>query len=363
MEALAISQLAVRDLRNLHAVDAELGDRFNVIHGGNGQGKTNLIEAIYLVATSRSFRTKQGSEVIRRGSEQASIRATIVEGGLSRDQSLGVGMGVRALRIDGARPRSSAMYAARTPVVVFSPVSLALTMGSSNERRALLDRIVLYSEPTSLAELTAYKHAVRERQRALEERGVNARDLEDWEELTVRHGKRVMDGRDVAASALLANAREAFATIVRGALDLTGAYIPSAPCDVEKYRVALAGSRARDLRRGSASIGPHRDELTLDIAGMPARTTASQGQHRALVLALKAAELAVIGRSRGTRPILLLDDVSSELDAERTEALLSFLASQHGQVFLTTARPELIALKTSDKNRVDFKIVAGHLTR
>jgi DNA replication and repair protein RecF len=140
--------------------------------------------------------------------------------------------------------------------------------------------------------------------------------------------------------------------------------VPSAPRDVGQYRVELTRSRVRDLHRGAASLGPHRDDLVLDIASMPARTTASQGQHRALVLALKAAELAVIGRARGTRPILLLDDVSSELDAERTAALFSVLAAQRGQVFLTTARPELLALdKTLDRNRIDFKIVAGRLTR
>lgn len=339
MEPLAISRLAVRDVRNLEAVDAELGERFNVIHGGNGQGKTALIEAIYLVATSRSFRTKHAGDVIRRGTKLATIRATIDEGGLSREQSVGVGTSARALRIDGARPRSSAVYAARTPVVVFSPVSLALTTGSSLERRALLDRIALYSEPSSLVEVSAYKRALRERQKALEERGVQARDLEEWEELVVRHGMRVMNSREAAAVAVLASAGEAFASIVQGALDLAGAYVPSAPRDVEQYRAELARSRIRDLHRGAASLGPHRDDLVLDIASMPARVTASQGQHRALVLAIKAAELAVIGRARGTRPILLLDDVSSELDAERTTALFSFLAAQRGQVFLTTARP------------------------
>ncbi|HEX4513201.1 MAG TPA: DNA replication and repair protein RecF, partial [Polyangiaceae bacterium] len=154
---------------------------------------------------------------------------------------------------------------------------------------------------------------------------------------------------------------DAFRRIAAAGLAFEGRYAPSAPREPDSYRTALAESRPRDTRRGSASIGPHRDDLVLELASMPARLTASQGQHRALVLSLKAAELDVIGRARGVRPILLLDDVSSELDADRTNALFSFLASQSGQVFLTTTRPELIPFEL--EGRLDFRIVAGRLTR
>src|SRR5207249_3300924 len=108
-----------------------------------------------------------------------------------------------------------------------------------------------------------------------------------------------------AASAVVLAAREAFGQIASEGLAFEGRYVPSAPRDAAAYRTALAESRPRDVRRGSASLGPHRDDLVLEVASMPARLTASQGQHRALVLALKAAELAVIGRARGVRPILL----------------------------------------------------------
>ncbi len=363
MGPLAIARLAVKGIRNLESVDVEPGERFNVIHGDNGQGKTNLIEAIYLVATSRSFRTPRAGELLRKlpdGSvaPSASVRATVAEGVAEREQSVGLAASVRALRIDGARPRSAAVYAARTPVVVFSPGSLTLTMGSSRERRTLLDRVALYVEPASLVEVTSYQRAVRERQRALEERGVRARDLEEWEELVVRHGLAVMRSREAAAVSVLEAARAAFDRIAPVSLTLEGKYVATAPSEDTAYREALAASRPRDIRRRSASIGPHRDDLVLDVAGMPARMTASQGQHRALVLALKAAELAVIGRARDVHPILLLDDVSSELDQDRTAALFAFLADQRGQVFLTTTRPELIP----QLPRVDFRIVAGRLT-
>jgi len=367
---LAIARLAVRDLRNLASIDVEPGPRFNVVHGDNGQGKTNLIEAIYLVATSKSFRTSKTAEMIRRGEPHASVRATVDEDGMRREQSIGLSAlrGTRTLRFDGARPPSAAVYAARTPVVVFSPSSLTLSMGSSRERRALLDRVALYVEPASFAEVASYQRAIRERQRALEDRGVRAPDLEEWEELVVRHGLAVMRARQTAADAVLEQAKPAFERIAAPGLMFAGAYLATAPTDPERYRASLAQSRPRDFRRKSASVGPHRDDLVLELAGMAARTTASQGQHRALVLALKAAEVAVIGGARDVRPILLLDDVSSELDAGRTSALFAFLASQRGQVFLTTTRPELIPRdlagdEDSVSGRVDFRIVEGRLSR
>jgi len=370
MRPLRIVRLAVRSIRNLESVDVELGPHFNVIHGDNGQGKTNLLEAIYLVATSKSFRSSRSAELLRRHppAEQASVRAEIDEDGVRREQSVGLSGGLRMLRIDGARPRSSAAYAARTPIVVFSPASLNLSMGSSGERRTLLDRVALYSNPASLAELGAYQRAVRERQRALEDRGEAARDLEEWEELVVKHGLEVMRARASASRDVIEATRAAFSRIAPAGLEMNGKYAASAPDDEAAFREALRGNRGRDRRRGSASIGPHRDDLELFVGDMPARVTASQGQHRALVLALKAAELGVIGRVRDAHPILLLDDVSSELDAERTAALFAFLSSQRGQVFLTTTRPELIPRDLgqlegdSGSGRVDFRIVAGRLS-
>ncbi|MGZ6989002.1 MAG: DNA replication/repair protein RecF, partial [Thermoanaerobaculia bacterium] len=136
-------------------------------------------------------------------------------------------------------------------------------------------------------------------------------------------------------------------------------YAPSAPRDEAEYRAALASSRASDARRGGAGRGPHRDDLALAIDARPVRGVASQGQHRAVVLALKSAEIHVVGEARGARPILLLDDVSSELDRARTAALFAFLREQHGQVFLTTTRPELIEIEGAQ--RADFRVEKGRI--
>ena len=350
-----------RAFRNLEAVDLEPGARFNVISGDNGQGKTNLLEGIYVLATSRSFRqaslaTWFVTERTLRASERHRAR------GRRRSRAERRSQAGRARGADRWQAtRLLATYAVRTPVVVFHPGEVALSMGSGAERRRLLDRIALFVQATSMDELERYGRAMRERQRALETRGIAASDVVHWEALMVRHGLAVMDVRSEAALLLAAAAEPAFARIAAPGLALSVRYSPGASRDAEEFGSTLAASRAVDQRRGGSRFGPHRDELVLSIGERPVRGVASQGQHRAVVLALKSAEVQVVGAARGSRPILLLDDVSSELDRDRTAALFAFLREQRGQVFLTTTRPELIAIDRAE--RMDLRVVSGSICR
>jgi DNA replication and repair protein RecF len=361
MRSLAIGSLSIRDFRNLARVDIELGSRFNVVSGDNGQGKTNLLEAIYVLATSRSFRTHRLEELVASGTETASIRGRVVETGEEREQTVGMRRGVRAARIDGKRPPSLAAYALRTPVVLFHPGTLTLSMGGGVERRRLLDRIALYASPTSLEHGVSYGRAMRARQRVLEKRGEDAGDLDGWEELMVRHGVALSESRARAAERLVPAAYQAFARIAPGGVELRARYEPGAPADPAAFRSGLASHRKRDAARGSATIGPHRDDLVLSLDGKDVRAMASQGQHRAIVLALELGEIAVITEARGVRPVLLLDDVSSELDRDRTAAFLEALRQERGQVLLTTTRPELIESGglSEVEARLSFRVVNG----
>ena len=350
-------------MRNIASVDLLPSARFNVIAGDNGQGKTNLLEAIYVAATSKSFRTTKPGDLVAHGGTVASVRVVVREDEERREQSVGLQAGARLVRIDGKRPPTLAAYAVKTPIVVFYPGEIALSMGGGAERRRLLDRTSLYLAPASLAELEAYTRALRERQKVLETRGLHARDLEDFEELVVRHGLAVTTARRESSRMLAIAAIAAFERIAAPGLILTVRYVSSTPDDAQSYREALISWRSADARRKSATIGPHRDDLALEIDGHRVRGVASQGQHRAVVLALKAAEIEVIGDARGVRPILLLDDVSSELDRSRTSALFSFLQEQRGQVFLTTTRPELIetgGLRGAGE-RLDFAVSDGQI--
>lgn len=362
LKSLSIEHVIVRRFRNIDHLEMDLGARFNVISGDNGQGKTNLLEALYVLATSKSFRTSKLSEVVSFGAQLSSVRARVVEDGASRSQSVGLGGGARLVKLDEKRPANLFAYAVRTPVVVFHPGELSLSMGASSERRRLLDRAALFISGSAMADLANYTRALRARQRTLETRGVSSRELSDWEELCVRHGLAVMDHRARAGALLSAGAVAAFRRISASGIDLSVEYAPGAPLDATAFLAALARGRTSDLRRGSSSIGPHRDDLALRVGGHPARGSASQGQHRAVTLSLKVAELDVIGGARGVRPVLLLDDVSSELDRDRTAALFSLLQDHVGQVVLTTTRPELIDTG-SDSLRRDFAMRSGSLSQ
>lgn len=362
MRSLAIESLGVRAFRNLESVDLELGPGFNVLSGENGQGKTNLLEAVYVLATSRSFRTLRQAELVRTGADAASVRAVIREQEDAREQSVGLGPSMRRVRIDGKRPPTLAAYALRTPVVAFHPGAVALSAGSGSERRKLLDRVALYLSPAALGDAEGYAKSLRARQRVLQVRGESAAELEHWEDLIVRHGQALSQARMRAAEALAPAAERAFARI--GAeIAFRARYAPSAPADPAEYRSMLARWRARDRARGSATIGPHRDELRLELGDAPARGRASQGQHRAIVLALELGEIEIISETRGVQPILLLDDVSSELDRARTAALFGALRQRDGQVLLTTTRRELIETGelTGVHERRDFVVVGGRI--
>ena len=360
--SLTLDRLAVRRFRNLAEVDLELGPRFNIISGDNGQGKTNLLDAIYTLATSKSFRIAKSEDLIMHGASVASVRGQMVEEASPREQSVGFQRGQRAVKIDGKRPRTLFEYASRTPVVVFHPGDTALPAGAGTERRRLLDRVAAHLDPATWSELESYLRASRERQRALDERGVDARDLGAWEGLMVKHGTAVQRIRTATAERVASAATRVFASIAPGGSVFHATYEPSAPSDADEYAAALAWSRSIDARRGSARVGPHRDDLGLFLDDKRVRGIASQGQHRLVVLALKAAEIEVLGDVRGVRPLLLLDDVSSELDESRTSALFEFIGNHDGQVFLTTTRPGLIDTpSTLASDRRDFVVVQGRV--
>jgi DNA replication and repair protein RecF len=353
LRSLAIEHVGVRDVRNLATVEVDLSPGLNVVHGDNGHGKTTLLEALYLVASSRSFRTTKLGELVSHGSATASVRATLRESGpsspdLVREQSAGIARSRVTVRIDGSRPPTLSAYATRTPVVVFHPDELALSSGPASLRRRLLDRLVLYREPAASEALVRYGEALRSRQDLLRRDVRGGSALDAYESICAQEGARVTRARAAAVDALAPFLVQAFTAIAEPGLVLAATHARGGADEAEAALSQLGASRDRDAHRASASFGPHRDDLFLALGGHPARTVASQGQHRALVLALKAAESSCIAAASSRVPILLLDDVSSELDPRRTDALFGFLAAptfgalSPPQIVLTTTRPDLI---------------------
>jgi DNA replication and repair protein RecF len=359
---VALRRVSIRALRNLGAVDLLPGPRLNVIAGDNGHGKTSLLEAIYLVATTRSFRAERTTEVIQTGADRAQIVAQVAEGDALREQRALVAPRIKSFLLDGKRPERLAAYATLTPVVVFHPGDLALVSGAAALRRTLLDRIALFHEPTSGDHRQRYLHALRERQQVLDTRGVSAAELDAYEEVLASEGSHFAAARERAAARLSAALIPAFAGMAPTHQQLDVAYRPAGTTDRESFRATLAQRRPADLRRHAATFGPQRDDLQLLVDGRPARTQASQGQQRVLTLALKLAELATVTEARGAQPILLLDDVSSELDPTRTGAVYDFLRGTAGQVFVTTTRPDLFVTPgLTPSDRVDWRLTGGVL--
>jgi len=218
-----------------------------------------------------------------------------------------------------------------------------LVVGPGSERRKLMDRLALYASPASYGHALAYGRAVRARRRLLETAGIGARDLDDWEELIVRHGRAWATARATAIECLAPRAQELFCTIARMSPALTLTFHSGSPADDDAFRKALATGRDHDRCHRSDGTGRHKDDVRVRLGSRDLRSSASQGERRATVLAIKLAEIDVLRQNRGLTPLLLLDDVSSELDATRMEAFLAAVRAADPQVLLTTTRPELIA--------------------
>lgn len=361
--SLLFERLSIRGVRNLTALELEPASRLNVIVGDNGQGKTSVLEALYLVATTKSFRAERLGTLIQAGTEQASVSAVVSEGGMRREQRTVLGPRSRVVRLDGKAPKSLAGYATRTPVVVFSPADLELVSGGASGRRRLLDRVALYLDPPGTDARLRYEHALRSRQRVLEERGPAARELDAFEEVMAEDGARFALARERAADGVRERLGATFARLAAPELTVRSSYVAGGTIERDLFRQRLAAARAADARRGAATFGPQRDELELVIDGRPARSHASQGQQRLLTLALKLTELDCIRDARGAHPVLLLDDVSSELDPERTLAVHELLMSTQSQVFVTTTRADLFPERPREgSERADFRLTAGALS-
>lgn len=362
MFALRFTSLTVRNLRNLAHVTFAPAPRLTVIAGDNGQGKTSILEAMYLVATSRSFRTSKLREIVSHGSTTGSVKALLDDGTEEREQVVGIEGATRRVLLSGKRPNGLAEYAVQSPIVVFHPGEMTLSSGPATFRRTLLDRIALFVDATSMDHQARYTVASRSRQRALSMRGANAADLEAFERLMARHGAALSRARREAAGRLIVQVTPAFERITQKERVVALRYEPGGPENEDDLETALREHRERDLHRGSPSYGPHRDDLAIDIDGFGARSDASQGEHRAITLALKLSELACIAEARGVYPVLLLDDVSSELDPSRTSAFFEVLLETPGQIVLTTTRPELIRTpELPPSERLDLAVTGGSL--
>jgi DNA replication and repair protein RecF len=274
--------------------------------------------------------------------------------------------GSRKVRLDGKAVRPLARYFGAFNVVVFTPEDLALPRGAPGDRRRFLDRGVFNLEPSYLAAATDYDKVLRTRNSVLRQAGQGALAGRQVDELLAvydvqlaRYAVEIVAARSRFLATLAPELEAAFAAITRTGLAARASYAsklvgePAAGIEAQ-----LRAGRGRDLASQSTQIGPHRDDVRLDLDGREAGSFASQGQLRAIMLAWKTAELTVLGRVHGDLPILLLDDVSSELDPSRNEYLFEHLAGLAGQCFITTTHETHVLLR---RDRADYRIASGEI--
>jgi DNA replication and repair protein RecF len=344
--------LSVDRFRNLHPQHVEPGTRFNVIAGDNGQGKTNLLEAIYLAGTLRSFRAVRGDEMIAWGETGCEVRARVVRAGIERVYRVGLGGARRLVELDGKVPRSLGDYFGDFNVVLFAPEDLRVPRGSPAHRRRFLDRSVFNRRAGFLAEAQRYARVLRSRNALLREPRVDETLLDVYDAQLALAGAAVVASRRAYVEELGPRFAGGYADITGGGVVASVSY-RGLEGDLAD---ALREARRRDLARRLTSVGPHVDDVEFLLDGRVAKAFASQGQLRALVLAWKTAEMQLLRDVHGDAPILLLDDVSSELDPNRSALLFERLARIEAQTFVTTTHPKHVLVT---ENRVDYQMVGG----
>ena len=337
---MRVTALQLRDFRNYERAEVELGEGLTVVAGPNGAGKTNLLEALYFACTGRSPRTSAERELPRHGVGVA--RVTLATRGADGTEHLieaGFTPGEeKSLRVDGAPVDNLLTVAERPLVSVFLPDRLELVKGAPAGRRAHLDSLVAAVWPARAATRTAYSRALAQRNALLgrvRAGAVSPESLSTWDAELARHGAALMVDRAGALDLLapLYSVRGDQLGLPAGA---SVEYRPrSTATDAEGLRAELAERHDADLERGFTAHGPHRDDVRLMQAGRALRTYGSQGQQRVGLLALLFAERDLLQAERGRPPLMLLDDVMSELDSARRELLAELLRSE-GQSLVTT---------------------------
>lgn len=335
-----IERLFAEHFRNLDTIEWWPHRHFNLVSGENGQGKTNLLEAIAVAASLRSFRTSKLSDCLAFDQKEATLGLRIERRGLSEDLGVRIDVGQKKLFLDGKPATSMSNYLGRLVVVLFAPTDLALPHAEPSERRRWLDRLAFNHEPVHLTDLRRYEQALANRNALLRQHKsahIDVGMLEAFDQVLAHSGMKLIARRQRILQRFAPILRDAFLRIAAPGLTADALYQPrDEVVDEVQLQSLLFRSRAQDLARGHTTRGPHRDDVDLRIADRTAAAHASQGQCRALVLAMKIAEMRSLEADFGEPPVLLMDDISSELDAARNRALMGYLEELGGQVFLTT---------------------------
>lgn len=337
---MRLDRLHLHEFRNWHSAEIDFAPGLTALVGRNGQGKTNVVEAIAYLATFRSFRSATTEVLIGDGADAAVVRAEGVRRGdrevlLEAELTRSGRNRVQVNRQRQARPRDAIGVLRAT---LFTPDDLAVVKEGPGLRRTLVDDLAAALDPRADATLTLYERALRQRNALLKQCGGRLDDaaaltLDVWDAKLAPAGERLMADREAVVAQLRPQVAEAYRALAGVELPVDVRYRPGV--EAGGLASALVAARGDDLRRAVTTVGPHRDEIELVLRDAAVRTHGSQGEQRSFALALKLGGHRLVASVVGEPPLLLLDDVFSELDPQRCDALIANLPP--GQTVLTSA--------------------------
>ena len=360
---MIIQSLELQNFRNYETLKLFPGEKVNIFFGKNAQGKTNILESIYVSGTSKSHRLSKDKEMIAFGSEEAHIKTMVeknnslyqIDYHLKKNKKKGIAVNRIPLK------KASEIFGILN-VVVFSPEDLDIIKDGPALRRKFMDAELCQIDKVYLYDLTVYQKALLQRNKLLKELEMNPRlmqTLDVWDDQLMTYGEKIIVRREQFINEINEIIGEIHLSITGGKEKLKLVYHPNSNGD--NYRKEFKSNRQRDLRFAQTHVGPHKDELEFYINGNEVRKFGSQGQQRTAVLSLKIAEIEIVKKVIHDQPVLLLDDVLSELDKERQTLLLNHIGDI--QTFITcTGVDEFIKnrLEINRIYRVDNEIITEY---
>lgn len=359
LPATRVTAIQARHWRNVSEAVWFPGPHFNVLSGDNGMGKTNWLELVALLATGRSFRGAPRADWVHADAMSATAALKLnCAGATHRLESTIEKLGKASVALDGAVQRSRTLIYQRMPLTLFHPAELGIIAQGDAARRDYLDSLLTSLDPSFSRLQRRYQRALASRNRLLKE-GVRERAAHrPFETLVADAGLLLTQARQGLVKALAPLVSDVIHEVSGELLTPNFRYEPTLPATPDAARAHLEAHFERDLRIGSTRQGPHADAAYFELLGLGARYQASQGQHRLLVLGLKLAAFALQARAHGRVPLLLLDDVTSELDNTKRTRLFSLLGELGAQVFITTTHPSFVQLS---HQREDFAVTRGEI--
>lgn len=365
-----IKNIKLKDFRSYESLSLKFNKKVNLILGANAQGKTNLLESIYMTSIGRSFRTVRDAEMIRFGADFAKIYIEAEKEGIDKTvEIILVNNSKKSIKKDGVKAKKTSELLDNIYMVIFSPEDMKIVKDEPEKRRKFIDKELCQIKPAYYNNLYSYKKILQERNAYLKEMFVDPVMIEVWNEELSRYGAEIIHQRKDFIDKLKISSSKINLKITNGKENLIIDYAPDIKYHEDKaeqktiFKKILEESLDTDIRNRNTSRGPHRDDLDFTIISgdeaIDARKFGSQGQQRTAALSLKLAEIDIIKRETGEDPILLLDDVMSELDMERQEFLVKALSSN--QLFITTTEiPESIIKEFPGAS--EFHIKKGEVT-